>query len=51
VLEALAGTIVEHYVPDLKSIVEMKTADFQGFRDEMIAALHGEAPVQLPDET
>jgi len=51
VLEALAGTIVEHYVPDLKSIVEMKTADFQGFRDAMIAALHGEAPVALPDET
>jgi NAD(P)-dependent dehydrogenase (short-subunit alcohol dehydrogenase family) len=51
VLQALSGTVVEHYVPDLKSIVEMKTADFQGFRDGMVAALRGEAPVQLPDES
>jgi NAD(P)-dependent dehydrogenase (short-subunit alcohol dehydrogenase family) len=51
VIEALSGTIVEHYVPDLKSIVEMKTADFQGFRDGMIAALRGEALANLPDET
>jgi NAD(P)-dependent dehydrogenase (short-subunit alcohol dehydrogenase family) len=50
VVEALSGPIVEHYVPDLKSIVEMKTADFQGFRDAMVAALRGEVPVQLPDE-
>lgn len=50
VVEALSGTTVEHYVPDLKAIVEMKTADFQGFRDGMVAALRGEAPVELPDE-
>jgi NAD(P)-dependent dehydrogenase (short-subunit alcohol dehydrogenase family) len=50
VIDALGGTVVEHYVPDLKSIVEMKTADFQGFRDAMVAALRGEALVRLPDE-
>jgi short-subunit dehydrogenase len=50
VVNALSSTTVETYVPDLKSIVEMKTTDFQGFRDGMVAALHGEAPVLLPDE-
>ena len=39
VCDALSTTTVEHYVPDLKAIVEMKTSDFQGFRDGMIAAL------------
>jgi short-subunit dehydrogenase len=49
IVDALSSTLVEHYVPDLKSIVEMKTADFQGFRDGMVAALRGEAAVELPD--
>jgi NAD(P)-dependent dehydrogenase (short-subunit alcohol dehydrogenase family) len=50
VIDALSSTTVEHYVPDLKSIVEMKTADFQGFRDGMVAALRGETLLELPDE-
>ncbi len=50
IVAAMSGTIVEHYVPDLKAIVEMKTTDFQGFRDGMIAALRGDAPMALPDE-
>ena len=50
IVHALSSTRVEHYVPDLQSIVEMKTADFQGFRDGMVAALRGEAAVELPDE-
>ena len=49
VIEALSSTVVEHYVPDLRSIVEMKTADFQGFRDGMVAAIRGDL-VHLPDE-
>ena len=28
----------------------MKTADFQGFRDGMVAALRGDAAVELPDD-
>jgi short-subunit dehydrogenase len=50
IVAALSGTRVEHYVPDLKAIVEMKTADFQGFRDGMVAALHGAIALQLPNE-
>lgn len=50
IVAAMSGTVVEHYVPDLKAIVELKTADFQGFRDGMVAALHGEVPMALPDE-
>lgn len=50
IVAAMSGVEVEHYVPELKAIVELKTADFQGFRDGMIAALHGEAPMALPDE-
>jgi len=49
IVDALSSRLVEHYVPDLKSIVEMKTADFQGFRDGMVAALRGEDAVELPD--
>ena len=49
IVDALSGTQVEHYVPDLKSIVELKTTDFQGFRDGMVAALRGDAVVELPD--
>jgi short-subunit dehydrogenase len=48
IIDALASTQVEHYVPDLKAIVEMKTSDYQGFRDGMIAALH-DAEVHLQD--
>jgi short-subunit dehydrogenase len=50
IVDALSSKVVEHYVPDLKSIVEMKTTDFQGFRDGMVAALHGEAAVELPQD-
>ncbi len=49
IVDALSSTLVEHYVPDLRSIVEVKTVDFQGFRDGMVAAYRGEAPVELPD--
>jgi NAD(P)-dependent dehydrogenase (short-subunit alcohol dehydrogenase family) len=49
IVGALSSRLVEHYVPDLRAIVEMKTADFQGFRDGMVAALRGEAGVELPD--
>jgi short-subunit dehydrogenase len=47
IVAALSGTRVEHYVPDLKAIVEMKTSDFQGFRDGMVAALHGAIDMEL----
>jgi short-subunit dehydrogenase len=50
IVDALRSTVVEHYVPDLKAVVEMKTTDFQGFRDGMVAALRGEAAVELPDD-
>jgi short-subunit dehydrogenase len=50
IVAALASDRVEHYVPDLKAIVEMKTSDFQGFRDGMVAAFQGDAAVELPDE-
>lgn len=47
IVAALSSTQVEHYVPDLKAIVELKTADYQGFRDGMVAALQG-GGVELP---
>lgn len=50
IVHALGSRLVEHYVPDLKAVVEMKTADFQGFRDGMVAALRGDAAVELPDD-
>jgi NAD(P)-dependent dehydrogenase (short-subunit alcohol dehydrogenase family) len=50
IVHALSSRLVEHYVPDLRSIVEMKTTDFQGFRDGMVAALRGESAVELPDD-
>ena len=50
IVGALDADVVEHYVPDLKAIVEMKTSDFQGFRDGLVAALRGDAAVELPDE-
>jgi len=50
IVAAMASTQIEHYVPDLKAVVELKTTDFQGFRDGMVAALRGEAAVELPGE-
>jgi short-subunit dehydrogenase len=50
IVAAMSDTQVEHYVPDLKAIVELKTTDFQGFRDGMVAALRGETPMVIPDE-
>jgi short-subunit dehydrogenase len=50
IVAALSSTQIEHYVPDLKAIVELKTTDFQGFRDGMVAALRGDAAVELPGD-
>ena len=31
IVEAIASDRFEHYVPDMKAVVEMKTKDFDGF--------------------
>ena len=49
IVDALSSTTIEHYVPDLKAIVEMKTSDYQGFRDGMVAAYRG-GVAHLPDD-
>lgn len=49
IVASLEGPLVEHYVPDLKAVVEMKTSDFQGFRDGMVAAYRGTDPAELPE--
>lgn len=49
IVAAMASAKVEHYVPDLKSIVELKTADFESFRDGMVAALR-DAAMKLPTD-
>jgi short-subunit dehydrogenase len=38
VVAAIEGDTVEHYVPDLKAVVEFKTSDLQGFVESMVAS-------------
>ena len=38
IVAAIEGDLVEHYVPDLKAVVEFKTSDLQGFVAGMVAA-------------
>ena len=38
IVAAIEGDTVEHYVPDLKAIVELKTSDLQGFMASMVEA-------------
>jgi short-subunit dehydrogenase len=38
IVEAIEGDRVETYVPDMRAVVEMKTADLQGFSESMVAA-------------
>jgi len=41
IVAAVEGDVVEHYVPDLRAVVEMKTADLEGFVAGMAAAAEG----------
>jgi short-subunit dehydrogenase len=38
IVAAIEGDAVEHYVPDLKAVVEYKTSDLQGFVESMVAS-------------
>lgn len=38
VVAAVEGDAVEHYVPDMRAVVELKTADLDAFRAGMLAA-------------
>ena len=37
IVAAIEGEGVEHYLPDMKAIVEMKTGDLDGFHAGMVA--------------
>jgi short-subunit dehydrogenase len=50
IVASLGTPQVEHYVPDLKFVAEMKTTDFQGFRDGMLAALRGDEEMTIPGD-
>jgi hypothetical protein len=40
---AIEGDTVEHYLPDMKAIVEMKTGDLDGFLAGMVAMADAKA--------
>ncbi len=48
IVAAIEGDLVEHYVPDLKAVVEFKTSDLQAFVDGMVAA--ADEPASAPEE-
>lgn len=37
IVEAIDSPVFEHYLPDMKAVIEMKTADFDGFLAGMLA--------------
>src|SRR3984957_5210155 len=43
IVACLTSPSFEHYLPDLKAVVEMKTADFDGFVAGMLAMADGQA--------
>ena len=50
IVASLSSPQIEHYVPDLKFIAEMKTTDFQGFRAGMLAAVRGDDEMTIPGD-
>jgi hypothetical protein len=46
IADAIDGTTFEHYIPDLKPIIEAKTADFDSFLVGMAAMSEGAADGQ-----
>jgi len=50
IVDAIEGDLVEHYVPDLKAVVEFKTSDLQGFVRSMVTATD-EMAGGAPEET
>jgi short-subunit dehydrogenase len=41
IVDCLASPAFEHYLPDMKAVVEMKTSDFDSFVAGMIAMAEG----------
>jgi short-subunit dehydrogenase len=41
IVDCLTSPAFEHYLPDMKAVVEMKTSDFDGFMTGMIAMAEG----------
>jgi short-subunit dehydrogenase len=41
IIDCLSSPAFEHYLPDMKAVVEMKTSDFDGFMAGMIAMAEG----------
>jgi short-subunit dehydrogenase len=50
IVASLSTAQIEHYVPDLKFVAEMKTTDFQGFRDGMLATVRGDEEMTIPGD-
>ncbi len=42
IVDCLTSPTFEHYLPDMKAVVEMKTSDFDGFLTGMIAMAEGQ---------
>jgi hypothetical protein len=49
IADAIDSPRFEHYLPDLKAVVEMKTADIDGFMAGMLAT--ADSPPDSPDPT
>ncbi|MHB1821769.1 MAG: SDR family NAD(P)-dependent oxidoreductase [Acidimicrobiales bacterium] len=43
IVDAIASSSIEHYLPDMRAVVEMKTADLDAFMTGMLAATRTEA--------
>jgi short-subunit dehydrogenase len=51
IVDCLTSPAFEHYLPDMKAIVEMKTADFDSFVAGMIAMAEGRVDAEAISKT
>ncbi len=51
IVECLTSPAFEHYLPDMKAVVEMKTSDFDGFVAGMIAMAEGRVDAEAVART
>ena len=48
IVAAIEGDRIEHYLPDMRAIVEMKTGDLDGFLAGMVALADGKQADAAP---
>ncbi len=48
IVAAIEGDRIEHYLPDMRAIVEMKTSDLDGFLAGMVALADGKDATTAP---